>query len=141
MVKLLREDKEIGEVEEGNDSIDTQIDKLLSVYAKNSSIDSPEDDVSDDEAKLDDTTFTPEEFANDISNLIENFQNLVEIKKTVFRRAINHLAKTHDSNVVDATKEKLKELGFSDEDEEDAVSPPAADAGPVGQGAGGGGPV
>lgn len=162
---LLREADEEQPVR-GEDSIDNQIDKYFSSYeseAKNSKneglnfrdmtrrflIEAGEDEEKEDESAEDEESepekLTAEDidvgsFANDVVRLVENYDNLLEMRNTILRRAMNYLSKNYDSDVIDLFREELleghgMEIGVSNKDEEEKfLAPKAAAAGPAGGG-------
>lgn len=74
-----------------------------------------------------------ESFANDVARLIENYENLLEIRSTVLRRAKQFLEKTYDDDVVSAFEASMRddhgmEAGNSPTDvSRDKFTAPAAD--------------
>ena len=77
----------------------------------------------------------PGSFADSVVRLIENYENLLEVRNTILRRASNFLAKTYEKDVIDSFKESLAERHgielnkSSFEKEEEYVAPNAARAG------------
>lgn len=144
VIRLLREETEQKSSVVGIDSIDSQVNQAITNYISGNSVKSYEDgsegESSGDDAKMPSDKFIKEDFARDVANLIENFTNLIEIKKTVFRKAINMLSQSYSRNVVEEVKNILQEqYEISDSDsDDDEKAPYAADAGPVGSGGGGG---
>lgn len=145
VIRLLREGPEQKSSVVGIDSIDSQVNQAITNYISGNSVKSYEDgsegeSSGDDDAKMPSDKFIKEDFARDVANLIENFTNLIEIKKTVFRKAINMLSQSYSRDVVEEVKNILQEqYEISDSDsEDDEKAPYAADAGPVGSGGGGG---
>jgi hypothetical protein len=83
-----------------------------------------------------------EEFANNVARLIENFENLLEVRSTLVRRSINFISKNYDQSAVDSLESLLRDKhGLADgetkqEIDDDMFSAPRADrAGPGGAGA------
>lgn len=170
---LLREDAmETAPPQEGGDSLDAQIDRLLADYETSSKTakkegrdfrmttrrlfeaddDDNDVDISDDsseepaepeapaKATIDDIDV--EEFTNNVARLIQNYDNLLEIKNTLIRRAITFISKGYDQATVDALVRLLRNEhglvdGESKQDVEDEMfkAPPAERAGPGGAGA------
>lgn len=137
-------------------SFDAQVDKKLRSFVKDAkqvddeldTIATPEDgDVSDapegeepkKETPAQDLDYTA--LVQDVLDFIDNFDNLIEIKNTVLRRAIAFLKKTHGDEAVSNFKDALNEtgsaVGVNDEEfEADNYKPSyAIGAGPGGTGA------
>lgn len=110
--KLLNEDKTIV----GGDSIDSQIDKILIGYesealgSKNEGLDFRSmtrtflSEKTNDKNKIDsssDKELDVESFVNDVVRLVENYDSLLEVRDTIFRRAKKFLSKTYDKEVID----------------------------------------
>ena len=80
-------------------------------------------------------------FVADVMRLVDNYDSLLEVKNTILRRAVNHLAKNYENSAKDAFKEELLEsygieIGQSEsEKNEEFAAPRAAAAGPAGGGA------
>jgi hypothetical protein len=160
--------------EEGEDSLDAQVDKYISDYeseAKSAKVEgrdwratmkrflreadddeasdqatsAPDDSVDVDSSKQSVDDIDVDSFVNSVVRLIENYDNLLEVRNTILRRAANFLGKNYDRSVVDSFKEKLEdvhgiEIGKSRKDvEDDFEAPKAGEAGPFGSGGGGGG--
>ena len=73
-----------------------------------------EKSASDEKTKVDDTKLTPdnidvEAFSNNIVRLIDNYDNLLEVKNTIVRRAKNFLAKNYDEDVINLFIEDLEQ--------------------------------
>lgn len=169
---LLREDEATQvEQEDGNDSLDSQVDRYLAQYegeAKNSQkegrdfrmltrrileAEGDEDegggdeggDAGDEAAKPGLENIDVESFANSVVRLIDNYDNLLEVRSTLMRRAINFVAKAYSPEVVDALKKTLRDdhglvPGESQQDVEDEEYPaPVADR--AGSGGEGGAPA
>ncbi|MFA6050951.1 MAG: hypothetical protein WC761_07265 [Candidatus Paceibacterota bacterium] len=166
----------VEEVEEGEDSLDSQVDKYFIDYEQEAQsmkaegldwrrtvkrllgeADDEESDEVDEPAEGSEVSDSPDEpkkpslndinvetFVNSVVRLVENHENLLEIRNTVLRRAANFLAKNYDDTVVKQFKDKLEEahgieIGKSQRDHEDEefAAPKAGAAGPFGGGAGG----
>lgn len=135
LARLLREaDKEPGK-EDGEDSLDSQVDKLLISYeaeAKNSKNEGRDfrsfvrrflseaeeekeeekKDESEKEDKSDSKPLTVEDinvqsFVTDVMRLIDNYDSLLEVRNTILRRANNFLAKNYEPEVVEIFKAEL----------------------------------
>lgn len=165
---LLREAAD-DDKEDGEDSLDAQIDKYLSSYeaeaknSKNEGLDfrmmtrrwlleaeGDEDEGEDKEGggeeepeKLTAEDLNVKSFVTDVMRLVDNYDNLLEVRNTILRRTINFLLKGYDKDVADAFKEELLdsygiEVGKSksEMDDEEFPAPKAGAAGPM---AGGGG--
>lgn len=164
LARLLREAEEEPKKEEGEDSVDAQIDKYLSQYesqakedgkAKFESVsynkltydwrrltEAEEDEKKDEEpekTKLEEINMGS--FVSDVMRLVENYESLLEIKNTVLRRAANYLSSNYEGDALQAFKDQLQEsygieIGQSESEKDDEVQPPKAGAaGPM---AGGG---
>ena len=139
-------DKDLG------DSIDSQVDRLFTDYetqamkdneevGNQSTAESDEEDLNGKEKKLD-----AENFANSVARLISNYDNLIEFRSTLIKRAESFLRDTYDEDTVDAFLTSMREehgidAGVSKQDTiSDIVPPPAVGAlGTPGGGGGGGG--
>lgn len=160
-------DEEKVDKEEGTDSLDNQVDKYLADYESEAKSVKTEgfdygsvarrflsEAEGDEELDIDtsgeeDDSLTEEDidveaFANSVMRLVDNYDSLLEIQNTLLRRASNFLMKNYDKDVVESFKDVLMEthgveIGKSKSEEEDDIeSPKAAEAGPIGGGAGGG---
>lgn len=163
---LLREadEEQKPEKEKGEDSIDVQVDRLLSSYeeeAKNSKkegfnygimarrfIFEAEEEEDKDKGEDKQEEVTPEKltgedlnmqsFVTDVMRLVDNYDNLLEIRNTLLRRAANRLSKNYEADVLAAFKESLLEsygieIGQSESEKEDEYQAPRAGAaGPMG---------
>lgn len=149
------------EKEETGDSLDAQVDRLLNEYEQdsqkagistesavfrdimNSLISEDTDGNAGEKKSADDIDV--ENFANSVARLIENFDNLIETKNSLIRRATNLLIERYDDSVKEVFEDTLREqhglaLGQSKTDvENDFDAPPADRAGPALPGDGGGG--
>lgn len=158
LARLLREADEEPQKEEGEDSLDAQIDKYLSQYeseaksSKNEGLDfrsmtrgfllkeEGEDDSetesnseNEEETQLTEEDIDIQSFSSSIVRLIDNYDSLLEVRNTILRRATNFLAKNYSQGVVDIFKEELLEthdieIGKSDSEKEDEFEPPKAGA-------------
>jgi len=94
-----------------------------------------EDEEKEEPKKLSLEDIDPGSFADSVVRLIENYENLLEVRNTILRRASNFLAKTYEKDVIDSFKESLAERHgielnkSSFEKEEEYVAPNAARAG------------
>lgn len=147
------------DVEEGSDSLDAQVDRYLAEYesmsktAKAEGLDfrrtvkrllgeQPAEEKEEEPAVggasqlgLDDIDV--EEFANNVARLIENYDNLLEVRSTLVRRAKNFLAKQYSQDVLSSFEELAREqhglvpgMGKLDVEDEEFPAPPAARSGP-----------
>lgn len=88
-------------------------------------------DEDDDKPGLD--TFNIESFGNDVARLIENYDNLLEVRSTLLRRAKSFLEKTYSDEVIKAFEQTMRddhemEAGNTSGDiESDKFTAPAAD--------------
>lgn len=164
--RLLREAPE-EKKEEGGDSLDSQIDKYLSSYeaeaknSKNEGLDmrmisrrflrEADEEEEDKEAegkaeekapeKLSSDDIDVKSFVTDVVRLVDNYDNLLEIRNTILRRATNYLVENYEPDVAAAFKEELLEsygleIGKSEAEISDEYqAPKAGAAGPLGGGA------
>lgn len=158
------EETEKVEKEDGNDSLDTQVDKYLGEYeaeAKSAKTegtdwrrtvrriveeaDDDEDDIlgsdAEDPSKLSEDDIDVGSFTNSVIRLIDNYDSLLEVRNTILRRASNFLNKNYDSSVVEQFKDNLREdhgleIGKSQEETQadEFAAPNAGAAGPAGGG-------
>ena len=139
---------------EKEDSIDSQVDRYLAqfeVEAKASQnegndfrsltrrlLSEAEDDEesgdsTEDIAKLTTEDIDMSSFVNGVIRLIDNYDNLLEVRNTLLRRAKNFLLKSYDQKVVESFEDALLddhgiEIGLSKKStEEDHFSPPPGD--------------
>lgn len=129
-IKLLLQHRVVTEAsqnlaEDGNDSVDVQIDKYLMEYEadasendeKNESVDlfsitknflleKDEKDDKDDE-KTDDSLATKtaddidvKSFGTSVARLVDNASSLLELRNVILRRAVNYLVKNYDDETV-----------------------------------------
>ena len=131
--ELLREAVDDDANEQG-DSLDTQVDRYLSQYEKESKAVQNEGrdfralmrrflrEAEGDEGEGDDAEATPEEpkkleadkldvesFASSVMRLIDNYDSLLEVRSTVAKRAINFLSKTYEPSVVESFRSVLRD--------------------------------
>lgn len=110
----------------------------------------PEEDENDSEEdsapeKLTESDIDLNQFANDVSRLIENYDSLLEVRNTILRRALKYLSESYEKSAIDKFKEVLLdeyglEVGSTKKDNEERFSsPPAERAIGAGGGSGGGG--
>lgn len=162
------------EPKEGDASLDAQIDRYFAQYegeAKSTkteavsfrtmirqflineageddkeeeSSDVPADAGADEPGKMSADDIDMEAFANSVARLIENYDNLLEVKSTLVRRAKNFLAKSYAQDAVTAFEQTMREdhgivpgESKSDVDNEDFTAPAADRAGSGGQGGAG----
>lgn len=153
--KSLLEVGEKDKKEEGEDSLDDQIDRYLVDYeveskaSKNEGKDfrmmvrrflsEAEDDKKKDEEakKLSAEDIDVEAFVNNVIRLIDNYDSLLEVRNTILRRAANFLLKGYEPDVAQAFKESLLdqhgiEIGKtkSEVEDEEYQPSPADRAGP-----------
>lgn len=150
---------EVGEKdkpEDGEDSLDVQVDKYLADYeveakvSKNegkdfrmmvrrflSEADEDEGEEGADDKKLKAEDIDVESFVNSVMRLVDNYDSLLEVRNTILRRAANFLIKGYEPDVVQAFKDALldlhgMEIGKSRAETEDDEfeSPVASGAGP-----------
>lgn len=129
VVRMLREqgNDDKPPQDEGGASLDAQVDKYLIDYeseAKNvqqegkdfrrvtrrfleSRLNEEDEDVSSEQKSIDNIDI--ENFANSVVRLIENYDNLIEVRSTLFRRAKNYLAKMYDEEVISSFEEIMRD--------------------------------
>jgi hypothetical protein len=144
---------EVGEKdkpEEGEDSLDAQVDRYLIDYEKESRASKNEgrdfrmmvrrflseaEEEKDEEAqeKLKAEDIDVETFINSVIRLIDNYDALLEVRNTILRRAVNFLIKSYEPTVAQTFKDSLLdsygfEIGKSKaEVEDEEFEKPAAD--------------
>jgi hypothetical protein len=144
---------EVGEKdkkEEGEDSLDAQIDRYFADYESESKdaklegkdfrmmtrrflLEAEEDEKKEEPKKLTGEDIDVENFLDSVMRLVDNYDALLEVRNTILRRAINFLVKGYEPAVVDAFKENLMdiygvEIGKSKSEVEDEEFPsPDAD--------------
>jgi hypothetical protein len=154
---------EVGEKEkkeDGEESLDNQIDRYFSDYESESRVSKmegkdfkmmirrflseAEGDESEDEKKpekLKAEDIDVENFLESVMRLVENYDALLEVRNTILRRAVNFLTKGYEPAVAKTFKENLldvydMEIGKSKLDlEADEFQAPAADRAGVSPGA------
>ena len=146
---------------DGNDSLDAQIDRFLVEYeseAKHSMSEGvdfrslvrrllsegDDDEEAPDESKQQDLklgidSINVDSFSDSVARLIQSYDNLLEVKNTILRRAMKFLTKTYDESVIEKFKSDVREnygleIGKSKSDMENDYfrPPPARGAGPDG---------
>lgn len=151
LTRLIREADLESEKEEGEDSLDAQIDRYFVDYEKESSISKNEGldfrmmtrrflleadeeaDKKDEKKKLKIEDIDVENFLDSVMRLVDNYDALLEVRNTILRRAVNFLVKGYEPAVADAFKENLTEIygmeiGKSkSEVEDEEFQAPAAD--------------
>jgi len=161
LVRVLSEaDEATPPAHEGGDSLDAQVDRYLAQYeteaksAQTEGVDlramtrsflSEADDAPADGgtgSKLSADDISVESFVDSVVRLMDNYDNLLEVRNTLLRRGRTFLAKTYDQATVDAYERLMREEhGLEDgktkgEVEADEFQPPVADrAGSGGEGA------
>lgn len=167
---LLREEGENKDVvSEGKDSLDSQVDRYLAEYESEARSMQAEgldfrmltrrllSEESDDEGgdAPDAATDVPtkmglddinvESFTNGVVRLIDNYDSLLEVRNTLFRRAKGFLTKSYSPEVLESFERLMRDEHdiedgkTSDEVESDKfVAPPADRAGEGGAGGAGG---
>lgn len=167
VINLLKEEDEDSKLQPVvEDSLDDQVDRFLSQYEKNATVENrdknesyshydsvkkflfeEEDEEADDSEekpveKLSIQDLNVSEYINDVMRLVDNFQNLVEVQDVVLARAKNFLLKNYNEEVGTKFDSILKEYGIvigkSKKDVEDDYQAPPADR--AGSGGGGGAP-
>lgn len=155
VLKTLVEADDVDHVNKGA-SLDFQVDRYLASYEKDATngvsegiIREADDDEGEDgndaeeavpseptKLKLD--SIDMESFVDDVARLIENYDNLLEVRSTIARRAINFISKNYDADTVKELKSIFKNNhsiipGEDPEDHEafDFKAPPAGEAGPL----------
>lgn len=155
--KSLLEVGEKDKQEEGEDSLDSQIDAYLVDYEKESKSaknegkdfrmmvrrflleaeDEEKDEEENDEKKLKSEDIDIETFVNSVVRLIDNYDSLLEVRSTILRRAVNFLIKSYEPDVAQSFKDSLLDLhgleigkSSSEIDDEKFTAPSADRAGP-----------
>lgn len=145
--------------EDGEDSLDSQIDRYLSDYESESRVskmegkdfkmmvrrflsEAEEDEKKDAEPeKLKTEDIDVENFLDSVMRLVDNYDALLEVRNTILRRAVNFLVKGYEPAVAEAFKDNLldvygMELGKSkSEVEDEEFQAPTADRAGVSPGA------
>lgn len=152
--------KEAKAEKEKEDSLDAQVDRYITSYEADSKMTKQESfdfrqsvrdflTEGEDEAdkadapknmKLEDINMA--NFVNNVMRLVVNYDNLLEVRDTILKRALNFLAENYDVDTVEAYKSELfdqhgVEIGKTqkDIDDEEFAAPKAGAAGPAGGGA------
>lgn len=162
---LVEASKEENDLEAGVDSLDAQVDKHLVNYeteaktSKNEGLDFRMMtrrfliEAEDDEEKKDDDKSAKiaakklslddidmKSYVSSVMRLVENYDNLLEVRNTILRRAKNHIVKNYEKSAGQSFDDTLQEehgieIGKSKYEEEDEfAAPPAGRAGPAGGG-------
>jgi len=144
---------EVGEKEkeeDGEDSLDAQIDRYLADYEKESKsskvegrdfrmmtrrflLEAEDDKPAGEDKKLTSEDIDVEDFLDSVMRLVDNYDALLEVRNTILRRAVNFLTKGYEPTVAQAFKENLMdiygmEIGKSkSEVEDEEFQSPAAD--------------
>jgi hypothetical protein len=162
LARLLREaEEERPKKEEGEDSVDAQIDKYLSQYESQAKEDASakmestsydrmtwdwrrlteaEKDEEEElgKSKLEDLDM--KSFVSDVMRLVDNADSLLELRNTILRRAANYLTKNYEGDALKSFKDELLEshdveIGQTESEKQDEYQPPKAGAaGPAGGG-------
>jgi len=148
---------EVGEKdkkEEGEDSLDDQVDKYLLSYEKESKSsknegkdfrmlvkrflkeaeeDEDEEDKEGEEKKLTSDDIDIDNFSKSVMRFIDNYDALLDVRNTVLRRAVNFLIKGYEPDVSQTFKSNIMDeygiqIGKTKSDiENDEYQSPAAD--------------
>lgn len=87
----------------------------------------PTGDAPDEEKKIDVNSFSRE-----VARMIENFENLIDIKGVVLRRALNYVGQKYDKGQAKLVQDVLEsQFGIYSEEKEEEPAPPADRAGPA----------
>ena len=137
LARLLREaEEEQPKKEEGEDSVDSQIDKYLSQYESQAKEDASArmesvsfdrltrdwkrlveaDEDEEKEEKTDEETekgkleeINMKSFVSDVMRLVDNADSLLELRNTILRRAANYLSKNYEGDALQSFNEELLE--------------------------------
>lgn len=163
IIRRLNEDASNVDHEENGVSLDAQVDRYLSTYEKEAKTVKSEgnntyrifrslmeaDDGESESNDAEETDVAPtvklsiddidvETYVNNVARLIENYDNLLEVRDTLIKRSINFISKNYDIDVVKAVKDGFKNehsmiAGKSEgeHEAEDFQAPRAAEAGPL----------
>ena len=125
---------EVGEKdkpEEGEDSLDSQIDRRLSDYESESRVaktegldfrmmtrrflleaeeDEETEKAEEEPEKLKAEEIDVESFLDSVMRLVDNYDDLLEVRNTILRRAINFLIKGYEPATAKAFKENLQDV-------------------------------
>lgn len=151
--KSLHEAEEKQLKENGEDSLDAQIDRYLVSYESESKSVKKEgkdfrmflrrylseaEEPKPEDKKLSEDDIDVAVFVDSVMRLIDNYDSLLEVRNTILRRAVNFLVKGYEPEVALAFKDLLQdrfgvEIGKTHtESEDDAQERPIADrAGPA----------
>ena len=153
LVMLIREADMEPKEEDGEESLDNQIDRYLADYESEAKVmkaegkdfnmmvrrflseaegdDEKKDEKEPEKLKVEDIDI--ENFLNGVMRLVDNYDALLEVRNTILRRAVNFLMKGYEPAAADAFKENLMdvygmEIGKSKaEIEDEQYESPAAD--------------
>jgi len=154
--KSLLEVGEKDKKEEGEDSLDAQVDRYLADYEAESKsaktegkdfrmmvrrflseAEGDEEKKEEEPKKLTIEDLDVENFVNSVMRLIDNYDSLLEVRNTILRRAVNFLIEGYTPDVAEAFKENLMEfhgmeIGKSkaEVEDEEYEAPTADRAGP-----------
>ena len=158
LARLLREADEEPKKEEGEDSVDAQIDKYLSQYESQAKEDASakmesvtfsrltrdwkrlveaEDEEKEEETKVPEKGKLEEldmkSFVSDVMRLVDNADSLLELRNTILRRAANYLSENYEGDVLQTFNDELLEshgieIGQSEAEKQDEIQPPKAGA-------------
>jgi len=143
-------DRYFTEYENGAKAAKTEGNDFFRTFRKLMEAEGDEEEMGDDEPTEEapaeptqPTKMTVEDidvgaFVNDVARLIENYDNLLEVRSTIIKRSINFISKSYDSDVVKALKDAFKnehsmvaDKTESEHETDDFVAPRAAEAGPL----------
>lgn len=160
----LHEAEEKKTEDEGEDSLDDQVDRYFNDYeseAKSAKVEGADwrrsvrrileaegDEAADEEAteeepaKLSADDIKVDSFLDSVMRLVDNYDSLLEVRNTILRRAVNFLNKNYEPDVAQQFKDSLRDsYGFDigksakDVSDEQFPAPPAERAsGPSGGG-------
>lgn len=131
VIRMLREqgDDDKPPQDEGGASLDAQVDKYLIDYEREAKhvqqegkdlrqvirrlfenrLNEEGEDVGSEQEQKSIDNIDIENFANSVVRLIENYDNLIEVRSTLFRRAKNYLAKMYDEEVISSFEEIMRD--------------------------------
>jgi len=154
--------KEAGVKKDNEDSLDSQVDRYLASYESDSKVvkkesydfrqsvrnflTEGEDDAEGGDESKDDSLknlkledINMENFINNVMRLVSNYDNLLEIRDTILKRASNYLAENYDSATVKSFKDNLLDMysveigkSHNEVENEEFPAPRAGAAGPSG---------
>jgi hypothetical protein len=120
--------------EDGEDSLDNQVDRFLSDYEaeaksvkkesrdwrmtvrriieaegdeEESGAEKSEEETEEEPKKLSGDDINVDSFVNSVVRLVDNYDSLLEVRNTILRRATNYIGKNYEPDVVNQFKEKL----------------------------------